>query len=41
MHTFNHKTGNNLTIGTAQIYYEQIENTGKPVLLFLHGGLGY
>jgi len=37
---FNHKSGNYLEVGGANIYYEVIENTGKPTLLFLHGGMG-
>ena len=37
---FNHKTGNYLEVDSANIYYEEIENVGKPTLLFLHGGFG-
>ena len=37
---FTHQTGNHLEISGAQIYYEEIANAGKPVLLFLHGGMG-
>jgi len=37
---FNHKTGKYLEVDGANIYYEEIENTGKPTLLFLHGGFG-
>jgi len=37
---FDHKTGNYLEIDNANIYYEEIENAGKPTLLFLHGGFG-
>jgi pimeloyl-ACP methyl ester carboxylesterase len=37
---FNHKSGKYLEIGEASIYYEEIENAGKPTLLFLHGGFG-
>jgi len=37
---FNHKTGNYLEVADANIYYEVIENIGKPTLLFLHGGMG-
>jgi pimeloyl-ACP methyl ester carboxylesterase len=37
---FNHSAGKHLTINNADIYYEEIENTGKPVLLYLHGGFG-
>jgi pimeloyl-ACP methyl ester carboxylesterase len=37
---FNHNTGKYLEIDGANIYYEEIENMGKPVLLFLHGGFG-
>jgi pimeloyl-ACP methyl ester carboxylesterase len=35
---FNHQTGKYFEIDGAHIYYEEIENKGKPVLLFLHGG---
>ena len=37
---FNHQTGKYIEIDGANIYYEEIENSGKPVLLFLHGGFG-
>lgn len=37
---FNHKTGKYLEVNGANIYYEEIENVGKPTLLFLHGGFG-
>lgn len=37
---FNHKTGKYLEVDGADIYYEEIENDGKPTLLFLHGGFG-
>ena len=37
---FNHKTGKSLEVDGANIYYEEIENAGKPTLLFLHGGFG-
>ena len=37
---FNHKAGKYLEIDGANIYYEELENAGKPVLLFLHGGFG-
>ena len=37
---FNHKTGKYLEIDGANIYYEEIENVGKPILLFLHSGFG-
>ena len=37
---FNHKTGKYLKIDGANIYYEEIENAGKPALLLLHGGFG-
>lgn len=40
MKIFNHKDGNTLSIGSAKIYYEETGSLGKPVLLFLHGGLG-
>ena len=37
---FNHKTGKYIKVDGANIYYEEIENEGKPALLFLHGGFG-
>ena len=37
---FNHKTGEYLEVDGASIYYEEIENVGKPTLLVLHGGFG-
>lgn len=37
---FNHKSGKYLEVEGANIYYEEIENAGKPTLLFLHGGFG-
>jgi len=37
---FDYKTGNYLAVADANIYYEVIENIGKPALLFLHGGMG-
>jgi pimeloyl-ACP methyl ester carboxylesterase len=37
---FNHKTGKYLEVDGASIYYEEIKNLGKPILLFLHGGFG-
>ena len=37
---FNHDAGKYLEIDGASIYYEEIENEGKPVLLLLHGGFG-
>jgi len=37
---FNHKTGKYIEVDEADIYYEEIENRGKPTLLFLHGGFG-
>ena len=37
---FNHKTGKYIEVDSAEIYYEEIENVGKPTLLFLHGGFG-
>ncbi|MDR0230600.1 MAG: alpha/beta hydrolase [Dysgonamonadaceae bacterium] len=37
---FNHKTGKYIEIDGANIYYEEIENVGKPTLLLLHGGFG-
>lgn len=40
MKGFNHESGNTLSIGGAVIYYEVLENPGKPILLLLHGGGG-
>ena len=37
---FDHKAGKYFEIDGANIYYEEIENTGKPPLFFLHGGMG-
>lgn len=37
---FTHQTGKHLEVDGAKIYYEEIENAGKPTLLFLHGGFG-
>ncbi|MCD8194670.1 MAG: alpha/beta hydrolase, partial [Tannerellaceae bacterium] len=37
---FNHKAGEYIEVDGANIYYEEIENKGKPTLLFLHGGFG-
>jgi len=37
---FNHERGTHLEIAGASIYYEVLENAGKPTLLFLHGGMG-
>lgn len=37
---FNHKAGKYLEVDGASIYYEEIENEGKPTMLFLHGGFG-
>ncbi|MCL1943811.1 MAG: alpha/beta hydrolase [Candidatus Azobacteroides sp.] len=37
---FNHKTGKYLEVDDANIYYEEIENVGKPTLLMLHSGFG-
>jgi len=37
---FNHKAGKYIEIDGANIYYEEIENVGKPILLMLHGGFG-
>lgn len=39
MKIFDHKSGKYLTIGDAQIYYEEIGNKASPALLLLHGGL--
>lgn len=40
MKTFDHTSGKEIQVDDAVIYYEEIENPGKPVLLFLHGGFG-
>jgi len=37
---FNHQRGKYIEVDGANIYYEEIENAGKPTLLFLHGGFG-
>jgi pimeloyl-ACP methyl ester carboxylesterase len=37
---FNHKRGCYLEVDGTNIYCEEIENQGKPTLLFLHGGFG-
>ena len=37
---FDHITGNYLEVAGANIYYEEIENIGMPVLIFLHAGMG-
>jgi pimeloyl-ACP methyl ester carboxylesterase len=37
---FSHITGKYIEIDGANIYCEEIENAGKPTLLFLHGGFG-
>ena len=39
MGTFNHNSGQYLEVSGAKIYYEEIGNKEKPVLLILHGGL--
>ncbi|MCP4024027.1 MAG: alpha/beta hydrolase [Desulfobacteraceae bacterium] len=38
MQTFNHTCGKYLEINTANIYYEEMGDKNKPVLLMLHGG---
>jgi pimeloyl-ACP methyl ester carboxylesterase len=40
MNSFNHKSGEYLTIMSGKIYYEMSGNENKPVLLVLHGGFG-
>ena len=37
---FNHEKGNYLQIDSAKIYYEEIGNSQKQPLIFLHGGFG-
>jgi pimeloyl-ACP methyl ester carboxylesterase len=37
---FNQKRGKYIEVDGADLYYEEIENIGKPTLLFLHGGFG-
>lgn len=37
---FTHKNNTYLQIDTAKIYYEELGDKSKDVLLFLHGGLG-
>ena len=36
---FNHKTGKYIEVDGAEIYYEEIENVGKPILLFCTAAL--
>lgn len=40
MKSFNHHSGQYLSIGNAKIYYEIAGDENKPALLFLHGGFG-
>lgn len=40
MNKFDHQKGQHFSIGEVKIYYEEIGNPDKPVLVFLHGGLG-
>lgn len=40
MKSFNHHSGQYLSIDNAKIYYETAGNENKPALLFLHGGFG-
>lgn len=40
MKTFDHQSGQYLSIDTASIYYEVAGTPNKPVLLVLHGGFG-
>lgn len=37
---FDHQKGRYIPCGDAQIYVEEIENAGAPVLVLLHGGFG-
>ena len=37
---FNRKRGKYIVVDGANIYYEEIENAGKPTLLFMQGGFG-
>jgi pimeloyl-ACP methyl ester carboxylesterase len=40
MNKFDHQKGLHFSIGEVKIYYEEMGNPDKPVLVFLHGGLG-
>ncbi|MCW2260027.1 MULTISPECIES: alpha/beta fold hydrolase [Sphingobacterium] len=40
MNTFDHQKGAYFCTGEAKIYYEEIGNPDKPVIIFLHGGVG-
>ncbi len=40
MNSFNHTSGQYFKIDDAEIYYEIFGDENKPILLFLHGGLG-
>lgn len=40
MNKFDHQKGQYFSIGEVKIYYEEIGDPDKPVLVFLHGGLG-
>lgn len=40
MRIFNHNSGQYFEVNGAKIYYEEIGNREKPVLLMLHGGFG-
>ena len=39
MNTFTHNSGHSVDIDGAKIYFEDIGNKDRPVLLLLHGGL--
>jgi pimeloyl-ACP methyl ester carboxylesterase len=40
MNKFDHQKGRHFSIDEVKIYYEEIGNPDKPVLIFLHGGFG-
>jgi len=40
MKLFNHKSGEYIDIDSAKIYFEEIGNSKKQPLIFLHGGFG-
>jgi len=40
MTSFTHQSGHYFSIDNARIYYEELGEKGRPVLILLHGGLG-